>query len=71
MLALELLDALNPGAHIRAGVGGCDTPPTIENRLKKSVPNCPSDIFFGPDRPVKILCNIRVQENKTGYKISD
>ena len=52
---------LQSGAHIRGGVGGCDTPPTIENRLKKSVPNCPSDIFFGPDRPVKILCNIRVQ----------
>ena len=42
---------MSTGAHIRGGVGGCDTPP-----------NCPSDIFFGPDRPVKILCNIRVQE---------
>ena len=39
---------------------GCHTRPTIENRLKKSVPNCPSHIFFGPDRPVKI-CNIRVE----------
>ena len=57
---------LEAGAHIMRDVGEgggvCDTPATIENRLKKSVPNCPSNIFFGPDRPLKIVCNIRVQE---------
>ena len=44
------------GAHIRGVWGeGVTPPPTIENRLEKSIPNCPSDIFFGPDRPVKIF----------------
>ena len=51
-----------PGAHIRGVWGSVTPPPTIENQLEKLVPNCPSDIFLGPDRPVKILCNIRVQE---------
>ena len=41
---------------------GGTNPYISQIRTKKSVPDCPLDIFFGPDRAVKILCNIRVQE---------
>ena len=44
---------------------GLNEPISDAGSVKKDaglVSNCPSDIFFGPGRPVKILCNIRVQE---------
>ena len=37
-----------PGAHIRGGVGGCDTPPAFQNRSKVGPEQCISDNQFGP-----------------------
>ena len=36
--ALTPISGVFPGAHIRGGVGGCNTPPALEN-CKKSVQN--------------------------------
>ena len=37
-----------PGAHIRGGVGVCDTPPAFQNRSKVGPEKCISDNQFGP-----------------------
>ena len=36
---LAVVVCLHPGAHIRGGVGGCDTPPSLPENCKKSVQN--------------------------------